>query len=145
MKQPARNREGGQRLTRDDLAPVSTISRMAEVGALATAASAMVLGTLNATEHQEPDNGPSGHRMQQQAGGDDKLPSEIRDIEALARYSMQAISGEQIRLPAGEQHAGAAVPTDAAFDPTALTARIAEQIASSVPCPGYGDRRRWVG
>jgi hypothetical protein len=133
MQQPTRNREAGQRLTRDELSPVQGLGRMAEAGALATAASALALGTLNAQERQgQAHDAPPEKLVEPQAGvaenGEHHDPG---TMEMLARQHMQAPSGEAARLDDGPQasHAGT---VDTVWDPSALTARIAEQIASSI-------------
>jgi len=133
MKQPARNRETGQRLTRDDLAPGAGIGRTAEIGALATAASAMALGTLNAMERQATlVDHPSAATQPRADGAVSKSDAQTDGVETLARHGMPALSSDQIQLPNGAPPSGQAASTNLVMDPSALTARIAEQIASSV-------------
>lgn len=134
MKLPARSRESGQRLTRDELAPASGIGRMTEVGALATAASAMAIGVLNAKEFAGADD-RDGHQVTPQVediAGKNALENVDQRMIAPDHDAAPAPSAELVNLgntSGQEEHASA---LDRILDPSALTARIAEQIASSV-------------
>lgn len=133
MKQPARTRESGQRPTREELVPASGYGRMAEIGALAAAASAVAIGALDAKERLAARDDAADNRavpdIAHEAGGGLDLarhdsPSHAPDLQTTAARLVELGDGS-----APTEHAAAA---ETVFDPSALTARIAEQIASSV-------------
>lgn len=133
MKQPARNRESGQRPSREELAPGSGFGRMAEIGALATAASAVAIGALEAREHAAALDQVVGHPAVSDPENMasyvvDPAPQELLNHEADAHAPEPRLVEFGDAAPA----AGHATPTETFLDPSVLTARIAEQIASSV-------------
>ena len=133
MQQPTRNRETGQRLARDDLSPLGS-GRMAEAGALATAASALALGTLNAQERQAEarDAAPKMTVEPQPGAAESEVRADGGAKEAPAQHDRQPSSGEVAPLTDDRPKQDHADTGDTIWDPSALTARIAEQIASSV-------------
>lgn len=133
MQQPARNRDASLRLTRDELSPSSGFGRMPEVSALATAASAMALGTLNARERQADARDEAAKIIEPQSGStENKIHPDAGAAETPARDTVQVQSGEAARSAEDGPQLGHLASADAIWDPSALTARIAEQIASSV-------------
>lgn len=134
MQQPSRNRESGQRLTREELAPSAGFARMAEVGALATAASAMAIGTLNAAQLKAPSLDETAKIVQRQSGGVDEMASAHHRASVGGLDPSGAAAGSSGETPAAEvmPEAVDATPSDTLMDPAALTARIAEQIAFSL-------------
>ena len=136
MQQPARNRESGQRLTREELAPSAGFGRLAEVGALATAASAMAIGALNAAEPKAPTHDEAARNVQQQSGNaEEAKAADTGTAGNLAPHSAPAGAAAEPNMAERPPEAGQATVADALMDPSALTARIAEQIASSVSDP----------
>ena len=133
MQQPTRNRETGQRLARDDLSPLGS-GRMAEAGALATAASALALGTLTAQERQADarDAAPKMTVEPQSGAAESEIRADAGAREPPAQHDREAPSGQAARLTGDEPKQDHADTADTIWDPSALTARIAEQIASSV-------------
>ena len=133
MQQPARNRESGQRLTREELAPSAGFGRFAEVGALATAASAMAIGALNAAEPKAPVHDEAARNVQPQSGSaEETKAADTGTAGNLAPHSAPAGAAAEPHMAEQTPEAGQATVADALMDPSALTARIAEQIASSV-------------
>jgi hypothetical protein len=133
MREPARNREIGQRLTREELAPSAGFGRMAEIGALATAASAMAIGTLEAAEPKMPPQDEAAKIVRPQSGSAEQKTSAHDGITAGGLEPHGAAGASSGATRAGTvPEAGHATPADMLMDPAALTARIAEQIASSV-------------
>jgi len=131
MKQPARSREQGQRLSRDELALASGVGRTAEVSSLATAASAMALGIVNAKERPAQEVHQPATDMRN-GDGDVAEAAPAQAGEALAGAADHAVARELVALPDGSRQGEHANSADGLLDPSALTARIAEQIASSV-------------
>ena len=147
MKQPARNRDAGQRPMRDDVASASSTGRMAEIGALATAASAMAIGVGQAMERRDID---PGHEKAMPAPSPDARSSlsaetgdsppvagaqQLADAQPAVMRDMTGAATAQARDDVDTAEAGAAPHTQMAqtvLDPVELTGRIAEQIASSV-------------
>lgn len=148
MKQPARNRESGQRATRDDAGLTNAAGRIAEVGALATAASAMAIGIGQAMEGAErPETGPEGksaalpmseHRASHQLDNGDARPLDTVqqvDTRHAAQREADGTGTVATRADDNKTDAGPTPEADIAhnvLDPIELTGRIAEQIASSV-------------
>ena len=136
MKRTAKNREASQRLARDDFSPSLGSGRLVEAGALATAASAMAIGTLHARERQADarDEQPKPTVEPQSDTAENEVGADAGAREPPAQHDRQAPSGEAARptddIPQAADHD--ANTADTIWDPSALTARIAEQIASSV-------------
>jgi len=107
---------------------------MAETAALATAASAMAIGTLNAKERQsEMRDTPPKTTVEPQSGiAENGVRVDAGTTEIPAQHDRQVPSGEAARLTDDGPKQDLADTADAIWDPSALTARIAEQIASSV-------------
>jgi len=135
MREPARNRESGQRLTREELTPSAGFGRMAEIGALATAASAMAIGTLEAAEPKMPPQDEAAKIVRPQSGSAEERTSAHHDgttAGGLEPHGAAGASSGAAHAAETMPEAGHAMPAGMVMDPAALTARIAEQIASSV-------------